>query len=216
MGNLCVYRKRIGTKFCIVTVAVAENGKYVAVSDTAKNVYVYEDTGTGWECFSAWEMEKRVTRIIFDKMTTFVVMTDKTGDVWLSYMSLKLIQKPRKILGHSSYILDMVSLHLMAIFINLSLCASSISHEYDFELIIRLFVILFFMFQSVGEDNDKILTCDRDEKIRISRFPHSHIIDEFKLGHTSAVVNVAVVNRGHNLLSMSTVRKKVASYFSLK
>jgi hypothetical protein len=43
-----------------------------------------------------------------------VASADKTGDVWISYMSLKKITKPTKILGHSSFILDVVRAFLVA------------------------------------------------------------------------------------------------------
>lgn len=42
-------------------------------------------------------------------------------------------------------------------------------------------------------ENCFLLTCDRDEKIRISRFPESYVIEGFLLGHTTYVTGVTLV-----------------------
>ncbi|CAL8093767.1 unnamed protein product [Orchesella dallaii] len=40
---------------------------------------------------------------------------------------------------------------------------------------------------------NQIISCDRDEKIRISNFPDGYVIQGFKLGHTESVISVALI-----------------------
>ncbi|KAL3919635.1 MAG: hypothetical protein SGILL_003659, partial [Bacillariaceae sp.] len=56
-----------------------------------------------------------------------------------------------------------------------------------------------------GSDRDStsyacIATCDRDEKIRISRFPETYIIEGYLLGHTKFVTAIAPVPTHSSLL----------------
>ena len=50
-----------------------------------------------------------------------------------------------------------------------------------------------------------VITCDRDEKIRVSRFPNAYNIHSFCLGHTDFVTSLAILNHTgeHVLLSGS-------------
>ena len=46
-----------------------------------------------------------------------------------------------------------------------------------------------------------VITCDRDEKIRVSRFPNAYNIHTFCLGHTDFVTSLAILNHtGENVL----------------
>jgi len=42
-------------------------------------------------------------------------------------------------------------------------------------------------------DNCLLLTSDRDEKIRVSRFPETHVIEGFLLGHTAYITAFAII-----------------------
>ena len=44
----------------------------------------------------------------------------------------------------------------------------------------------------VSHDGDRLLTADRDEKIRVSRFPNCYNIDNYCLGHTEFVTTLAL------------------------
>lgn len=46
----------------------------------------------------------------------------------------------------------------------------------------------------VSVAKDRMVTCDRDNKIRLSRFPDAHIIDDFLLGHSAFVTCVCWVS----------------------
>ena len=41
---------------------------------------------------------------------------------------------------------------------------------------------------------DYIVTCDRDEKIRVSRYPNAYNIHCYCLGHTDFVTNIQIVS----------------------
>ena len=63
------------------------------------------------------------------------------------------------------------------------------------------------------QDRRYVLTSDRDEKIRVSKFPNSYNIEGFCLGHTEFVSSLALVPGCNNrVLSSSgdgTVKVKV-------
>jgi len=54
----------------------------------------------------------------------------------------------------------------------------------------------------ISNDNRLIFTADRDEKIRCSKFPEAHQIEYFLLGHSHAVVGIALFNHDQNMLSI--------------
>ena len=45
-----------------------------------------------------------------------------------------------------------------------------------------------------------IITCDRDEKLRVSHFPNSYNIHNFCLGHTDFVTCLDMFNHDDNLM----------------
>lgn len=52
-------------------------------------------------------------------------------------------------------------------------------------------MILDFCF---SKDGRYILTVDRDEKLRISHYPQTFIIENFCLGHTAFINSVVILN----------------------
>lgn len=57
--------------------------------------------------------------------------------------------------------------------------------------------------ESERSDNRLVLTSDRDEKIRISRFPETYVIEGFLLGHTTYVTGFIVVPSSSSALVVS-------------
>ena len=58
----------------------------------------------------------------------------------------------------------------------------------------------------LSPSNRHVITCDRDEKIRVSNFPNSYNIESFCLGHTELVIIVSslhAVDASVNILSPS-------------
>ncbi len=58
------------------------------------------------------------------------------------------------------------------------------------------------MLLDIKVKNQYIITCDRDEKIRISHYPNAYNIHNFCLGHTDFVTSIEVVDENH-LISTS-------------
>ncbi|KAF8567868.1 hypothetical protein P879_07164 [Paragonimus westermani] len=54
---------------------------------------------------------------------------------------------------------------------------------------------------TISDDCTLIATCDRDEKIRISRFSQPFIIEAFCLGHESFITQLVFCPRSHHLVS---------------
>lgn len=54
----------------------------------------------------------------------------------------------------------------------------------------------------VTPDSQYLITCDRDEKIRVSCLPHTEKIESFCLGHTSFLCNADIVDE-HRLVSVA-------------
>nr|XP_053653804.1 tRNA (guanine-N(7)-)-methyltransferase non-catalytic subunit WDR4-like isoform X2 [Cherax quadricarinatus] len=53
---------------------------------------------------------------------------------------------------------------------------------------------------AITEDDKYIITCDRDEKIRVSHYPNSYNIVSFCLGHKEFVTQVELLPQNNNLL----------------
>ncbi|ENN79919.1 tRNA (guanine-N(7)-)-methyltransferase non-catalytic subunit wuho-like [Dendroctonus ponderosae] len=64
----------------------------------------------------------------------------------------------------------------------------------------HLSVILDMLVTTCGQ---YVITCDRDEKIRVSRYPNSYNIATFCLGHTEFVTSLALLTNPNVLLSAS-------------
>ena len=49
------------------------------------------------------------------------------------------------------------------------------------------------LFQCLADCDKYVVTCDRDEKVRLSHFPNAYNIHAFCLGHTQYVGDIASV-----------------------
>ncbi|EEC11865.1 wdr4-prov protein, putative, partial [Ixodes scapularis] len=65
----------------------------------------------------------------------------------------------------------------------------------------------------IGEEDQFLAVCDRDEKIQVSRFPNCYNISTFCLGHTQFVSCLALLpNHPEVLVSGSGVSGRRAFY----
>eukprot|EP01117_Protostelium_nocturnum_P016337 TRINITY_DN6445_c0_g1_i1.p1 TRINITY_DN6445_c0_g1~~TRINITY_DN6445_c0_g1_i1.p1 ORF type:complete len:367 (-),score=130.58 TRINITY_DN6445_c0_g1_i1:87-1187(-) len=55
-------------------------------------------------------------------------------------------------------------------------------------------------FMILSHDNKYLITCDRDEKIRVSNYPNTYDIESFCLGHTSLVSRLVIPHQASNYL----------------
>lgn len=49
-------------------------------------------------------------------------------------------------------------------------------------------------------DGKYLISCDKEKKVRVSRYPASYIIERFCFGHLNAVTGISTVNGDHDLL----------------
>lgn len=131
--------------------ALSPCGKWYATV-TAKKTLLLRETRS-WSLISERNIERRPSKIIFTPKSDYVILTDKTGDVY-SYAITNPSEKGKFLLGHVSVILDVL----------------------------------------VTPDEKFLITCDRDEKIRVSHYPNTYNICSFCLGHTEYVIKIIMLN----------------------
>ncbi|KAJ1663237.1 hypothetical protein IW140_001043 [Coemansia sp. RSA 1813] len=124
------------------------------------------DTAT-WACLRKTATEKRTNSICFDPAGDHLVTGDKFGD---SY----------RISVHGSQVDD---------------AAEKNKHEVLLGHVSSICDVK-FSFGTSPNTQQYILTCDRDEKIRISKYPNAYNIQSFCLGHTEFVTTIATAPFG--------------------
>jgi len=134
-------------------IAFTPCGSYLAACTSNKNLTVWRLSN--YELVKQWVTPRKVSSLTFTSRNRLVV-ADKAGDCY-EYSFLKATaeteEKGKMILGHLSYILDVV----------------------------------------VTQDEKFIITSERDEKIRVSRFPNAYNIHNFCLGHTEFVTSLVLL-----------------------
>ena len=113
---------------------------------------------------------------------------DKAGDCYIYSFLTAAEEKGKLILGHLSYILDVV-FHLVQVVLVLQ---ETNPHSN------------WIHFKVVTPDDKFIITSERDEKIRVSNYPNAYNIHNFCLGHTEFVTSLSLVS-SNLLLSGSGV-----------
>jgi WD40 repeat protein len=78
------------------------------------------------------------------------------------------------------------------------------SSEEGHLLLGHLSLLLDLLVTKASNGKSYILTCDRDEKIRVSEFPNCYNIHNFCLGHSDFVTGIAVVPDAQDLLISSS------------
>jgi len=178
-NNLPPGSKADPTKLSLICLDLSPTSRFLVAADSGKNVFLCECEFTPhvyWDHLTSWVMENRTAKIQFDRTGEHILITDKTGDVYITSIRVDLeddevgpgkvtISKPRKILVHSHHVLDV----------------------------------------ALSQDNQKIQTCSSDEMIRLWTFPTMmKLIDlDFKVDHKECIVSSSLVNRDQNLVSIS-------------
>ncbi|XP_031557155.1 tRNA (guanine-N(7)-)-methyltransferase non-catalytic subunit wdr4-like [Actinia tenebrosa] len=82
----------------------SSSGRYFSLCMTNKTVTLWE-TDT-WKCLSTRSLEKKATAILFTKDENYIVVADKTGDVY-KFSTNDVHSEGILLLGHISMIMDM-------------------------------------------------------------------------------------------------------------
>ncbi|KAJ2793403.1 hypothetical protein H4R20_006549 [Coemansia guatemalensis] len=145
-------------KGSIGAVTFSRNGSLLAACTSEKSVTIYATSS--WDVVRTQTAEKRVNALAFDPQGEYLLIADKSGDVYRvpttaeDSSSTQTEEKPEPLLGHVSILCDI---------------------KFSF-----------------GK-RPYVLTCDRDEKLRISKYPNSYNIEAFGLGHKEFVTSVATM-----------------------
>ncbi|CAL4126202.1 unnamed protein product, partial [Meganyctiphanes norvegica] len=67
---------------------------------------------------------------------------------------------------------------------------NSIEEDVDKEIVPLFGHLSMLLDMIITKDGQYIVTCDRDEKIRVSKFPNAYNIQTFCLGHTEFVTKI--------------------------
>jgi len=131
--------------------AFSECGSFLAACTPSKNLTIWRISNH--ELLKQWITPRKVSSLTFTHKNQLIV-ADKAGDCYTYSFLTSSEEKGKLILGHLSYILDVV-----------------ITHEDKF-----------------------VITSERDEKIRVSRFPNAYNIHNFCLGHTEFVTSLSLLS----------------------
>lgn len=124
-----------------------------------------------WKLIGKKIIQRSASKVIFSPKSNYVIVADKSGDVYLH--TLSDFGKPGElILGHVSMLLDVL----------------------------------------ITPDEKFIITCDRDEKIRVSCFPNAYNINSYCLGHDDFVTCINLIDQTHLLSGSGDGTFKIWDY----
>ncbi|CAL1547481.1 unnamed protein product [Lymnaea stagnalis] len=151
----------------ILACAISPDGHLAAVCDDMKYLHLYRVDDAGCRLESSRRVSRRCTRVTFTKDSRDVIVADKSGDVYKFP-----VQGPQNTIT--------------------GIEDSSIEDDETCAWGTLLLGHLSMLLDVLLVDNDSlVLTSDRDEKIRISRYPDAYNIEAYCLGHTQFVVTLA-------------------------
>ncbi|XP_068220075.1 tRNA (guanine-N(7)-)-methyltransferase non-catalytic subunit wdr4 [Palaemon carinicauda] len=161
-----------GSEVGALNIKLSPDEKYLAVACESKVVTVW--------CTQTWTLQfthslvKRPVSIDITSDSMTLLVADKTGDVY--HFPLK----------EDSSVKEM------------SECADSNGTEEKItdskvESEVLLGHLSMLLDVAVTKDQKYVITCDRDEKIRISHYPNAYNIESFCLGHTEFVMQIDIL-----------------------
>ncbi|VDM38372.1 unnamed protein product [Toxocara canis] len=152
----------------ILASGFSEDGLLFAVVTSMKTCLVY-DTQHDWKLHRrAFRFPKAPAAITFDRDKSHVIVADRSGNI-------------------CRYKLDECANSITNVHVDINGEESCYEGE---PLLGHMSMVLDV---ALSDDGRFVLSGDRDEKLRISRYPQSFIIHRFCLGHTSYVSSVCVV-----------------------
>ncbi|KAJ2828907.1 WD repeat-containing protein 4 [Coemansia erecta] len=164
----------------IIAAAFSQDGRLFATGNNGKTVAIYR-TDT-WATIRTLAVAKRATAITFDPTGAHLLIADKFGEVYRARTTPDATEKPTA--GKDDA--DKPAAGKDA--------ADKPTAGKDAadkpELLLGHVSIVCDVKMSLGPA-PLVLTCDRDEKLRVSRYPNAYNIQSFGLGHTSFVTTIA-------------------------
>lgn len=146
--------------------AISSCGQKLALCDDQKQMtlWVLKDK---WTLEKQWNLQRRATQVIFDEESSedALVVADKTGDAFV----FKMAEKEERIETDPEDAKD--------------------EEDGEGDLLLGHLSMLLGVALAKREEDGKrfVVTCDRDEKIRVSRYPNAYNIHNFCLGHEEFV-----------------------------
>ncbi|EFO21908.2 hypothetical protein LOAG_06577 [Loa loa] len=159
----------------ILASALSADGTLFAVATTSKECFLYNVLKDWVEVRPAVQLPKTPTAVIFECSKKFVILSDRAGNVRRYSLDTKNSEKSR-----SNELTD---------------------DEESCEGELLLGHISMVLDIDISDDRRFLISVDRDEKIRISRYPECYVIHRFCLGHSSYVNSVQ--SKGTLLFSSS-------------
>lgn len=215
----------------IVLLSISQDGKYLAaVSGHDKTLWVFEHGGAGTlKELSKRPMPKRPCAIALSSDSRAIILADKFGDVYalpvdpdrvsLSGETVSLFVKHQR--DSSKPAANEYTVHSKINLRSLEMqhralekkgkeqkgandegnAASSEEPAFEHTLILGHVSMLTDLLIAEYQGKRYIVTCDRDEHIRVSRYiPQAYVIQSFCLGHKEFVNSIAVSETHPNLL----------------
>uniref|UniRef100_A0A2K6WHK4 tRNA (guanine-N(7)-)-methyltransferase non-catalytic subunit n=1 Tax=Onchocerca volvulus TaxID=6282 RepID=A0A2K6WHK4_ONCVO len=168
----------------ILTSALSVDGTLFAVATTSKQCFLYNVLNDWIEIRPPLQLPKAPTAVIFEISKKFVILSDRSGNVRRYNLDEKNSKR-----SNSSGLAD---------------------DEENSEGELLLGHISMVLDIDISSDQKFLISVDRDEKIRISRYPECYVIHRFCLGHSSYVNSVQ--SKGTLLFSSG----KLLAYISKK
>ncbi|XP_047486063.1 tRNA (guanine-N(7)-)-methyltransferase non-catalytic subunit wdr4-like isoform X1 [Penaeus chinensis] len=175
------------TMFCskhqVVCARISDDEKYLAVACEPKTVTVW--------CTQSWSLQhthnlvKRPVSVDISSDSKMILVADKTGDVY--HFPLKGGELEVTSVCHDKQEASPES-------------ESQGNDEEKSNVPALLGHLSMLLDVVISQDSRFVITCDRDEKIRVSHYPNSYNIQSFCLGHREFVTQIDILPSHSNLL----------------
>lgn len=168
-----------GSEVKALSIKLSPDEKYLAVACESKVVTVW--------CTQTWTLQfthnlvKRPVSIDITADSTTLLVADKTGDVYHFPLKEDTTQKDVSESADKNGDEDKLT-----------------DNKMDSEALLGHLSMLLDV--AVTKDQKYVITCDRDEKIRVSHYPNSYNIESFCLGHTEFVLQIEILHGVEPLL----------------
>ncbi|TKR77372.1 hypothetical protein L596_018360 [Steinernema carpocapsae] len=157
----------------ILGLAFSPSGNYICCLTSAKVALVFSVQENFYLHCQPIRLPKAPTAVVFDNKEENIIVSDRAGNVNRFEVKRQPVTYPE---GKKWMDIN--------------------GEEYNIPFHALLGHMSMVLDMCLSEDNQFILTADRDEKLRVSRYPQAYIIDHFCLGHESYVKSIQTFRKG--------------------